>query len=46
MSDRDKYDNIKKRTINLWKECERVIPEFDENGNLPLLGSFLRMGGV
>jgi hypothetical protein len=20
----------------LWKECEIVIPEFDENGNLPL----------
>ena len=35
MSDRDKYDNIKKPRINLWKECERVIPEFDENGNLP-----------
>jgi hypothetical protein len=31
----DNYDHIKKRTINLWYECERVIPEFDENGNLP-----------
>ncbi len=31
----DNYGKIKRRIVNVWNECEQVIPEFDENGNLP-----------
>ena len=29
------YGTLKTRIINLRYECEEVIPEFDEHGNLP-----------
>ncbi|XZN95991.1 MAG: DUF6932 family protein [Microcoleus sp.] len=31
----DNYGKIKRQIVNVWNECEQVIPEFDENGNLP-----------
>ena len=35
LSYNDNYGKIKRRIVNVWNECEKVIPEFDENGNLP-----------
>ena len=29
------YSKIKKRIVNACNECEQVIPDFDDNGNLP-----------
>ncbi|MCP2731368.1 DNA-binding protein [Symplocastrum sp. BBK-W-15] len=35
MSYKNNCDRVNSWTINLWRGCEEVIPEFDENGNLP-----------
>ncbi|MEQ8384273.1 MAG: hypothetical protein RH949_18130 [Coleofasciculus sp. A1-SPW-01] len=32
---KDNCGRLKSQTINLWRGCEEVIPEFNENGNLP-----------
>ena len=35
LSYNDNYGKSKRRIVNVCNECEKVIPEFDENGNLP-----------